>query len=156
MTDEKVKELTESHAEALRRLEEHECRRKKDRRWLLTAVFTAIAGVGGGSTNAYFSWDEQDDVKTVIAAELASLHTWQDAAVDDIKALQEHQQQIREAVVRVQTILENLPRGRPRNHPTLDDVEKLLERRLPQPPRAASATIPEQDQIDELKTQLFE
>lgn len=104
MSEERFKELTEKHDHAIERLEEYEVRQRATRKWLMTAVLTAVGGLGGTGGLAYLDGAGDDAVATHIAmseqrAEIADAN---------IEKLMDQQRELKEMLIRLQVNVENL------------------------------------------------
>ena len=142
---------------------------KKHKAMNWTALITAVLAASGGVTNAYFEKELDDSIMDGVAAEVAVFRQFQ---ADTAKALEHQREQImvlREAVVRIQTTLDLLNeraliRGRNEGYgrrldESTKEVKKALER-LPEEPAPVPEPVPmkrapAQEQIQQMKREIF-
>ena len=125
-----VHDLTRKHDETLERLQVQESKERRNR-WTVIISLLGALGAGGGAGGAYLQDIGNDEsVKTVVATHVATYEQWRDGADGDLKQLMVEQQQLRDAVIRLQVTVEMLSdkhRGGTQLREGLAEVERLLE-----------------------------
>ena len=158
MTEDNYRELTERHDHALERLSAYEGAQKGHRRWMITAVLTALGAGGGSGVLAYTDSSGDDNMETVVATHVATSNQRAKVVDGDIGDLQDQQMKLREAVIRLQVTVEGISgkvRGNADIRAGLREVGDLLEDMHHGKRRSRKGGRPAPESVQELRGQLF-
>jgi hypothetical protein len=156
MTEE-LRELTEKHDHALERINAYETAQRGHRRWLITAILTALGTAGGGGGFAYMDGAGDDKFETVVAIEAARSSQFREDTRSDLARLADEQIKIGKALARLQATVEILSQRSARARRELGAADDLIESigNSPPPKRKAKGR-PGKDAIQHFKAQLFQ
>lgn len=140
-------------ARALERLDQHENDRRKNWRWLVLAITTALGGAGGTGVKAFVDSDGFDQLREVVARHVVESDGRLKQAEKERERLIEQVGALRETVAGLRATVKILAGHRRETREAIDAVP--VPPRFDVPEKAEPAPPPASQAVQEAKKDLF-